>query len=49
MKIMAQPSNQAFIVSENNMRKFRDERTSKSDWKQIEQMAKNFDKYNLKP
>lgn len=47
MAVMAKPSKQAFVVSGKDMVKFKNEKTPKLYWKQIKNMAKDFDKYNL--
>ena len=48
MAVMAKPNQQSFVVSEKNREKFEMEKTSKLEWLNIMQSAKDFDTYNLK-
>lgn len=48
MAVMAKPSKQSFIVPEKDREFFQKEKTPKSEWEMIMQVAKDFDKFNLK-
>ena len=48
MAVMAKPNQQSFVVSEKDKEKFEMERTSKLEWLNIMNTAKEFDKNKYK-
>jgi hypothetical protein len=48
MEIKAKPNNKSFVVSDKVVENFKNEKTTKEKWEKIMEMAKEFDKNNLK-